>query len=212
VRSLVDAFKEMGGRYLQADVLDFERDGKKVRAVITDKGRIECDKAVVTAGIWSKPLMAKLGLKVPLETERGYHVMYKAPSEMPRNPMMMTIGKFGVTPMSEGLRCAGTVELGGIKLGPSKAPIRLIRRRVAEVFPNLTYQSSEEWMGFRPSTPDSLPLIGEIAQSGIYTAFGHQHVGLTAGAKTGRLISDLIAQRLPNIDMSPYDPNRYAAR
>ena len=212
VRSLVDAFEEMGGRYLQADVLDFERDGKKVRAVITDKGRIECDKAVLTAGIWSKPLMAKLGLKVPLETERGYHVMYKAPSEMPRNPMMMTIGKFGVTPMSEGLRCAGTVELGGIKIGPSKAPIRLIRRRVAEVFPNLTYQSSEEWMGFRPSTPDSLPLIGEIAQSGIYTAFGHQHVGLTAGAKTGRLISDLIAQRLPNMDMSPYDPNRYAAR
>ena len=96
--------------------------------------------------------------------------MYKAPSEMPRNPMMMTIGKFGVTPMSEGL-CVQYRELGGMKLGPSKAPIRLIRRRVAEVFPNLTYQSSEEWMGFRPSTPDS-PLIGEIAQSGIYTAFG----------------------------------------
>ena len=67
-------------------------------------------------------------------------------------------------------------------------------------------------MGFRPSTPDSLPLIGEIAQSGIYTAFGHQHVGLTAGAKTGRLISDIVSQRMPNIDMSPYDPNRYAAR
>ena len=137
--------------------------------------------------------------------------MYKSPSEMPRNPMMITIGKFAVTPMAEGLRCAGTVELGGIKLGPSKAPIRLIRRRVSEVFPNLTYENREEWMGFRPSTPDSLPLIGEIAQSGIYTAFGHQHVGLTAGAKTGRLISDIVSKRMPNIDMSPYDPNRYAA-
>ncbi len=212
VLSLVNALEEVGGKCRKADVLDFERDGHKLTAVITNTGRIECDKAVLTAGIWSKSLAAKLGLKVPLETERGYHVMYKSPSEMPRNPMMMTIGKFAVTPMAEGLRCAGTVELGGIKLGPSKAPIRLIRRRVSEVFPNLTYEKSEEWMGFRPTTPDNLPLIGEIAQSGIYTAFGHQHVGLTAGAKTGRLISDIVSQRMPNIDMSPYDPNRYAAR
>ena len=211
VQSLVNAFEEMGGKYHKADVLDFERIGDKLSAVITNTGRIKCDKAVLTAGIWSKSLTARLGLKVPLETERGYHVMYKSPSEMPRNPMMITIGKFAVTPMAEGLRCAGTVELGGIKLGPSKAPIRLIRRRVSEVFPNLTYENREEWMGFRPSTPDSLPLIGEIAQSGIYTAFGHQHVGLTAGAKTGRLISDIVSQRMPNIDMSPYDPNRYAA-
>ena len=212
VQSLVNAFEEMGGKYYKADVLDFERIGDKLSAVITNTGRIKCDKAVLTAGIWSKALTASLGLKVPLETERGYYVMYKSPSEIPRNPMMITIGKFAVTPMAEGLRCAGTVELGGIKLGPSKAPIRLIRRRVSEVFPNLTYENSEEWMGFRPSTPDSLPLIGEIAQSGIYTAFGHQHVGLTAGAKTGRLISDIVSQRMPNIDMSPYDPNRYAAR
>tara|TARA_B100001057_G_scaffold454107_1_gene499593 strand:- start:206 stop:904 length:699 start_codon:yes stop_codon:yes gene_type:complete len=212
VQSLVNAFEEMGGKFIQADVIDFERDNDRLRAVITETGRIKCNKAVVTAGIWSKPLATKLGLKVPLETERGYHVMYKSPSEMPRNPMMMTIGKFSVTPMADGLRCAGTVELGGINLGPSKAPIRLIRRRVSELFPNLTYENSKEWMGFRPSTPDGLPLIGEIAQSGIFAAFGHQHVGLTGGAKTGRLISDIISQRIPNIDMSPYDPNRYAAR
>ena len=212
VQSLVNAFEEIGGKFIQADVIDFERDGDGLRAVITKRGRIKCNKAVVTAGIWSKPLATKLGLKVPLETERGYHVMYKSPSEMPRNPMMMTIGKFSVTPMADGLRCAGTVELGGINLGPSKAPIRLIRRRVSELFPNLTYENSKEWMGFRPSTPDGLPLIGEIAQSGIFAAFGHQHVGLTGGAKTGRLISDIISQRIPNIDMSPYDPNRYAAR
>lgn len=114
--------------------------------------------------------------------------------------------------MAEGLRCAGTVEFGGIRLGPSKAPIRLLRHRVTEAFPNLTYESTEEWLGFRPSTPDSLPLIGEIGQSGIFTAFGHQHIGLTAGPKTGRLIADIIDKRSPNIDMSPYDPGRYAGR
>ena len=111
--------------------------------------------------------------------------------------------------MSDGLRCAGTVELGGIELGPSKAPIKLLRRRVAEAFPQLRYESTEEWMGFRPSTPDSLPLIGELGKSGIFTAFGHQHIGLTAGPKTGRLIADIIDQRSPNMDIRPYDPQRY---
>jgi D-amino-acid dehydrogenase len=76
----------------------------------------------------------------------------------------------------------------------------------------MTYEGTEEWMGFRPSTPDSLPLIGELGQSGIFTAFGHQHVGMTAGPKTGRLIADMIDKRTPNIDMSPYNPARYAER
>ena len=210
VNELARVFDVLGGTFIQSDVKDFEQETGKIKAVLTDKGRFECDKIVVTAGIWSKTLMAKLGLNVPLESERGYHVMYKNPSEMPKNPMMMTTGKFAVTPMEQGLRCAGTVELGGIKLGPSKSPIKLLRHRVAEAFPKMSYDKTEEWMGFRPSTPDSLPLIGQLGHSGIYTAFGHQHVGLTAGPKTGRLIADLIAKRTPNIDMSPYDPKRYA--
>ena len=153
--------------------------------------------------------MLKLGLNIPLEAERGYHVVYKNASILPRNPMMMTIGKFGVTPMGGDLRCAGTVELGGIKFGPSKAPIRLLRRRVAEAFPKMTYDETEEWLGFRPTAPDSLPLIGQLKESGVYTAFGHQHIGMTSGPKTGRLISDIINNRSPNIDMSVYDPNRF---
>ncbi len=211
VTALAKAFEAQGGVFRQTSVTGFEKQNGRIRSVLTEEGPINCDKAVITAGIWSKDLMGKLGLNIPLETERGYHVMFKNPSQMPRNPMMMTTGKFAVTPMQDGLRCAGTVEFGGIRLGPSKAPIQLLRRRMAEAFPQMTYESSEEWMGFRPSTPDSLPLIGELASSGIYTAFGHQHVGLTAGPKTGRLIADLITGRLPNIDMRPYDPARYAA-
>ena len=138
--------------------------------------------------------------------------MYKKPSQVPNNPMMITIGKFAVTPMQEGLRCAGTVELGGTDLKPSKAPIRLLRRRVSQAFPNLKYESSVEWMGFRPSTPDSLPLIGELRNSGIFTAVGHQHIGITSGAKTGRMIADMIDRKMPNINMKPYDPDRYATR
>ena len=153
--------------------------------------------------------MKTLGLKVPLETERGYHVLFENPSELPKNPMMITKGKFGVNPMETGLRCAGTVELGDHHAGPSKAPIRLLYKYAKEVFPNLKYSGTSEWMGFRPSTPDSLPLIGEIGDTGIFTGFGHQHVGLTAGPKTGRLIAQMISGQNPNVDLSPYAPARY---
>ena len=97
----------------------FSFENERIKTVVTDQGTFDCDKLVLTAGIWSKPLMGKLGLNVPLETERGYHVVYKNPSLVPKHPMMMTVGKFAVTPMSDGLRCAGTVEFGGIKLVPS---------------------------------------------------------------------------------------------
>jgi D-amino-acid dehydrogenase len=123
---------------------------------------------------------------------------------------MITTGKFAVNPMAHGLRCAGTVELGGITKGPSRAPLDLIRRGTARVFPNLTYEGVEEWMGFRPSTPDSLPLIGEIGRTGVHAAFGHQHIGLTAGPKTGRIVADLLSGNRPNIDLAPYDANRFS--
>jgi glycine/D-amino acid oxidase-like deaminating enzyme len=113
--------------------------------------------------------------------------------------------------MATGLRCAGTVELGGIEKGPSAAPLKLIRRHVNKVFPGLTADHVEEWMGFRPSTPDSLPLVGELGGTGVFAAFGHQHVGLTAGPKTGRIIAGLIDGQRPNIDLAPYDANRFHA-
>lgn len=198
-----------GGRVLRAEATDFEMTDGRIGAVQTTTERLPCDHAVLAAGIWSKPLMQKLNLKVPLEAERGYHLHFKNPSQMPRNPMMVSAGKFGVNPMESGLRCAGTVELGGITKGPSKAPLKLIARHVRNVFPDLTYDDIEEWMGFRPSTPDSLPLIGQIGGTGVFAAFGHQHIGLTAGPKTGRIVADLISDKRPNIDLSPYDANRF---
>ncbi len=211
IAELAALFKENGGRFIQSEVQDIQIINGKLRCIETADENIACDTAVITAGIWSKDLMKKLGLSVPLETERGYHVLYQNPSQMPRNPMMMVSGKFGVNPMEMGLRCAGTVELGDHHAGPSPAPIRFLKQQVAAVFPDLKFTGTEEWMGFRPSTPDSLPLIGEIGSTGLYTGFGHQHVGLTAGAKTGRLIAQLIHKQPPNIDMTPYHPARYGA-
>ncbi|QYX56922.1 FAD-binding oxidoreductase [Roseovarius sp. SCSIO 43702] len=206
---LARVFEEEGGTLRRATVEDITLAQGRIASVETDEGSFPCDACVMAAGIWSKPLLKKLGIKVPLEPERGYHLHFSKPSQMPRCPMMIA-GKFAVNPMEHGLRCAGTVELGGITKGPSRAPFRLIRRHVGKLFPNLTYESAEEWMGFRPSTPDSLPLVGEIGSTGVHAAFGHQHVGLTGGPRTGRWVADLISGRHPNIDLAPYDANRFS--
>lgn len=210
VKDLVKLLVEMGGTFIQAEVKDFDLSGGQVSAVDTDKGRFTCDKAVISAGIWSKPLMEKLGLKVPMEAERGYHILFKSPNITPRFPMMVAAGKFVATPMDQGLRCAGVVEFGGLDETPSKAPLALLRRTVAETFPQMQAAEEEEWLGFRPAPTDSLPLIGELGSSGVYTAFGHQHIGLTGGAKTGRMVASLISGQPMNLDMRPYQPDRFA--
>jgi glycine/D-amino acid oxidase-like deaminating enzyme len=210
VAHLVEILKEMGGRLVRAEVRDFDLSGGRITAVDTDQGRFGCDIAVLATGVWSKRLMGKLGLNVPLEAERGYHIVYETPTQQPNNPMMISAGKFVVTAMDQGLRCAGVVEFGGLDERLSKAPLNLLRKKVREVFPNLKASSDVEWLGFRPAPSDSLPLIGEVADTGVYAAFGHHHIGLTGGPKTGRMIADLITGKHLNVDMKPYDPQRFA--
>jgi len=210
VADLVAVFKAAGGRFVRAEVKDFDLGGGRISAVDTDQGRFSCQNAVLTAGVWSRPLMAKLGINVPLEAERGYHIVYKSPNILPKNPMMISSGKFVATAMDQGLRCAGVVEFGGLDPALSKAPLALLRRTVKATFPDLTASDEDEWMGFRPAPSDSLPLIGEIGTSGVYTGFGHHHIGLTGGPKTGRLIADLISGRHPNHDLTPFEPTRFA--
>ncbi len=210
VTELTEIFKGMGGSFIQADVRGFDLSGDKVRAVETDHGRFECDQVVLSTGVWSKPLMKKLGLNVPIESERGYHIVFKNPSEQPKAPIMVAAGKFVATPMAQGLRCAGIVEFGGLEAGPSKAPLSFLRKKVRETFPNMKAESEEEWMGHRPAPSDSLPLIGEIGNTGVFAAFGHHHIGLTGGPKTGRMVADMVTGNRPNNDMSPYEPMRFA--
>jgi glycine/D-amino acid oxidase-like deaminating enzyme len=212
VAALAGVFEAMGGTFVQAEVKDFDLTGGKIVAVDTDRGRFECANAVISTGVWSKPLMKKLGLNVPLESERGYHIVFKNPSVQPKMPIMVASGKFVATPMSQGLRCAGVLEFGGLKAGPSKAPLKLLRKGVKNVFPAMQADSQEEWMGHRPAPCDSLPLIGEIGQTGVIAAFGHHHIGLTAGPKTGRMVADLLAGNRANHDMGQFEPKRFAKR
>ena len=211
VKDLAAHLQTLGGVVKQAEVLDFESGSDGLRGVITSEGTITCTRAVLCTGAWSSPLSAKLGIKPALESERGYHIELENPSLMPRAPSMIATGKFVVTPMAGRVRCAGIVEFGGLAAPPSQAPFELLERQVKEAFPGLTWSGVKTWMGHRPSTVDSVPLIGPVeARPGVYVGFGHQHVGLTGGPKTGRIIADLIAGRRPNFDMTPYKPERFA--
>jgi len=210
VAALAQVFAGMGGRIVQAEVKRFDLPGGRLAGVETSAGRIACSRAVLATGAWSGPAMKALGLSVPLETERGYHIVFEGAEGAPDHPVMVAAGKFVATPMAAGLRCAGLLEFGGLAAGPRRAPFALMRRHVRRAFPGLTAVREVEWMGHRPAPSDSLPLIGEVRGTGIHAAFGHHHVGLTGGPKTGRLVADLLLGRAPNIDLSPYAPARFA--
>ena len=209
VAALAHAFEQAGGKVMQAEVKDFDLTGGTVTAVQTTQGTVPCDDIVLATGVWSKPLMAKLGLNVPLESERGYHVIFEDATGGPSRPIMIASGKFVATPMAQGVRCAGILEFGGLEAGPSKAPLALLRRQAKAAFPNLKAANEIEWLGHRPAPTDSLPLIGQVGTSRVYTAFGHHHIGLTGGPKTGRLIAGMIMGQPTNTDMKPYHPQRF---
>ena len=211
VQALAKAFNELGGKVIEAEVKDFDLSGGKITNVQTTQGTIPCDDVVLATGVWSKPLMQKLGLNVPLETERGYHIVFEGASGGPSRPTMIASGKFVATPMSQGLRCAGIIEFGGLDAGPSKAPLDLLRRQAKQAFPHLKATNEIEWLGHRPAPSDSLPLIGQVGQTRVFTAFGHHHIGLTGGPKTGRLVAGLITGQPTNTDMTAYHPQRFGA-
>ncbi len=213
VKALSDHFVEQGGTLHIAAITDLQMKDGQIAALETTDGPMRADHIVFALGPWSKKIAHKLGVKVPLESERGYHIELVNPSATPRAAMMVAAGKFVITPMEGRIRAAGVVEFGGLENGPSAAPFALLKRQVAALLPNVTYDSVNEWMGHRPAPADSLPVIGANDTSGLsYSAFGHQHVGLTGGPKTGRLIADLISGAQPNIDLTPFDPSKHQAR
>lgn len=213
VKALADHFVDQGGTLQICEVRDVETTDGIISALETTDGRMTADHIVFAMGPWSKEITHKLGVKVPFESERGYHLEFINPSIMPKAPLMVASGKFVLTPMEGRLRAAGVVEFGGLEAGPSRAPFDMLRRHVAAILPDMTCDEVVEWMGHRPAPADSLPLIGaNDAHGKSYSAFGHQHVGLTGGPKTGRIIADLIGGRKPNIDLGAFDPMKHSAR
>jgi D-amino-acid dehydrogenase len=214
VSALVEHFVGQGGAVLRARATGFRIDSGHLTAIRTDAGELAADVAVVAAGAWSKPLAASLGDVVPLESERGYHLMIRDPEVMPRIPIANADGKFATTPMDTGLRFAGTVELAGLNAPPDWRRARILLEQGRKMLPGLAAHHAEErislWMGHRPSMPDSLPVLGPSrATPDVVYAFGHGHVGMTAAPMTGRIVADLVAGRRPAIDISSFSPARF---
>ncbi|MEM9061447.1 MAG: FAD-dependent oxidoreductase [Pseudomonadota bacterium] len=209
VAALAGHFRSEGGSFLQGEVDDISprENGADVRLGGDAHG---FDRVILAGGAWSAKLAKRLGHKPMLETERGYHLVLKEPSRRPPFPYMLTDGKFVATPMDGGLRCAGQVEFGGLDAAPSEAPFRIVHERVRQLYPDLEWDGEERWLGHRPSTVDSVPFIGPSPKAdGVYFAFGAQHIGLTTGPKTGRIIADLIGGRTPNTDLEPFRVGRF---
>jgi D-amino-acid dehydrogenase len=215
VSRLVACFRRQGGEIVATRAIGFRLDGARLVAIRSEAGDLAADAAIVCAGAHSRPLAAALGDRVPLETERGYHLMIRDPEVMPRIPTADADGKFVATPMQLGLRFAGTVELAGLAAPPDWRRARILLEQGRRMLPGLAADHAAEritmWMGHRPSLPDSLPVIGRSRASpdAIY-AFGHGHVGLTAAPMTGKIVADLVAGRPPAIDIASFAPTRFA--
>lgn len=210
VAALADHVARTGGKVLKAEVTDISRDNGRATGVIANGEHIAGDAVVLTAGAWSGHLARCMGVNVPLESERGYHLDLWEPSVALRNPVMVAGGKFVMTPMEGRLRLAGIVEFGGLDAPPSRTPFDLLLKNARATLPTLAYARADEWMGHRPAPADSVPVIGEApGLRGAFMGFGHHHIGMTAGPTTGRLLSDLIIGRRPNVDLAPYAPTRF---
>ena len=201
-------------RVLRERVIGFEDNGTAVSAVITDRGRHVAAQVVLACGAWSKPLAERLGDRLPLDSERGYHVQILRPEKGPRRPTLYVDGSFGVTPMDAGLRITGTVELAGLDAPPDWRRADSLLRQGRQLYPGLCPGDDavriERWLGFRPSMPDSLPVIGPSSRfANAFYAFGHGHIGMCAGSSTGRVVADLVAGRSPCVPIGPFSPRRF---
>jgi glycine/D-amino acid oxidase-like deaminating enzyme len=208
-KKIFELFLKKGGKFINEDVKTLKQLNEKETVIKTEKKEYKFEKSVLACGAFSKKFTDQLGEKIPLETERGYHVHFKGMDNLIKRPIIFLDRGFGLTPMNQGLRAVGTVELGGLDNPPSKKRIQYIVNCAKELLPQLK-QHQDEWLGFRPTLPDFLPVMGPSKNNkNIIYAFGHQHLGWTLGAITGKIVAGLLANEKTNLDLSPYSSSRF---
>ena len=165
---------------------------------------------VIAAGAWSHLLAQQFGDRVPLETERGYNTTLPKTAFDVKRQLIFAGHGFVITPLDTGLRVGGAVELGGLQRPPNFARSKAMLEKAKRFLPGLDPAGGREWMGYRPSLPDSLPVIGRAqASPNVFYAFGHGHLGLTQSAATARLVRDLVSGTSPAIDLTPFSAQRF---
>jgi len=207
---LFDLFIKKGGKFEKNNVkkINFSSDEKPI--IKTELSSFHFDKLVITCGAFSKQLTDQAKEKIPLDTERGYHVHFKNHDHLLSRPIIFLNKGFGITPMEQGLRVVGTVEFGGLKNPKSKKRILNLVNNAKYLFPELS-NHYDEWLGFRPTLPDFLPVIGPSKNyKNLFYSFGHHHLGWTLGAISGKIISGIIAKENTNLDLAPYNSLRFS--
>ena len=206
---LFDLFLQKGGKFLKMNVKDIKFKEEKP-TVETESQRYIFDKLVIACGAFSKKLTDNLGEKIPLDTERGYHVHFKNCDHLLSRPVIFQNRGFGITPMEQGLRVVGTVEFGGLKNPLSKPRIKNLINNAKYMLGDLP-EHEDEWLGFRPTLPDFLPVMGPSKNyKNIFYCFGHHHLGWTLGPISGKIISGMIAEENTNLNLSPYSSARFS--
>jgi D-amino-acid dehydrogenase len=201
---------ERGATFRKAEVVQLRPQDDGVLVELSDGSAIRAKYVVVAGGAWSKRLTQPLGDDIPLETERGYNTTLPGYSFDLKRQLFFGGHGFVVTPLATGIRVGGAVELGGLNLPPNFKRADAMLTKAARFMPGLATTGGKQWMGFRPSLPDSLPAIGYSRRSRhIVYAFGHGHLGLTQSAGTGKLVAELIAGTTPSLDLTPFSPQRF---
>ena len=211
IEKLFIGFLKKGGKFKKTNInnIDF-KDQKPI--LITENEKLIFDKVVIACGAFSKKLTDKLDEKIPLDTERGYHIHFKNYSNLLSRPVVWADRGFGITPMEQGLRVVGTVEFGGLENPLSKSRIKNLILNAKDMLNGLPENEDheDEWLGFRPTLPDFLPVIGKSKNyNNVYYSFGHHHLGWTLGAISGKIVSKMILGEKTNLDLSPYSSSRF---
>ncbi|QKD06147.1 FAD-binding oxidoreductase [Mesorhizobium loti R88b] len=199
-----------GARFEKARIDRVAADPDGATLILADGTTRRARQLIVAAGAWSHLLARQLGDRIPLETERGYNTTLPKGAFDVQRQLIFSGHGFVITPLEAGLRVGGAVELGGIERPPNFNRSKALLQKAQKFLPGLNPSGGREWMGFRPSLPDSVPVIGKApgSQSVVY-AFGHGHLGLTQAAATGRLIREIALGQTPSVDLTPFNPQRF---
>jgi glycine/D-amino acid oxidase-like deaminating enzyme len=209
-RALAAQFLAEGGQLVQAEATGFQQRNGRIDAVETDAGPVPTGSVVIAAGAWSRPLVRRLGFDVPLDSERGYGMTLPQPNISLPFPIISGDHHFGASPDDGGLRIVGTVEFAGLKASPNFDRSDRLERAAQRVFPDVNTAGAKRWMSYRPSMPDSLPVIAQSPnKENAYLAFGHGHKGLCQAAITGKLIRELMDGTETTVDVTPFRPHRF---
>ena len=209
LKEIFKLFLNKGGKFIKSNITNIQQTNINQTIIKSQNKEYKFEKTVIASGAFSKQLTDQLGENIPLDTERGYHVHFKNKEHLISRPVIFLDRGFGMTPMNQGLRAVGTVELGGLDNPLSKKRIDYVVKCAKELLPQLG-DHDDEWLGFRPTLPDFLPILGpSLKNKNIIYAFGHQHLGWTLGAITGKIISGIVAGEKTNLDLSPYSSKRF---